>query len=97
MTKEFVQLNNITIVRPLFLVLALTLLAGCGRSSGPNSTVPLTPGPLSAGNLNLVFVVSQETGETGVVFRPGLRGTSRLSPGFRFLRQARSQEPDWLL
>ena len=53
-------MNKTTVVRPLCLVLALMLLAGCGRSSGPNSTVPLTPGPLSAGNVNLIFVVSED-------------------------------------
>ena len=36
------------------LVLALTLLAACGSSSQPD------PAPLSAGNLNLVFVVSED-------------------------------------
>ncbi len=42
------------------MVLALTLLAGCGGSSGPNATAPPTPAPLSAGNLNLIFVVSED-------------------------------------
>ncbi len=51
---------KITVVRPLFLVLVLTLLAGCGGSSGPNATAPPTPAPLSAGNLNLIFVVSED-------------------------------------
>ncbi len=53
-TKEFVQLYKITVVWPLFLVLALTLLAGCGGSAPP------TPAPLSVGNLNLIFVVSED-------------------------------------
>ena len=53
-------MNNITVVRPLFLVLALTLLAGCGGSFGPNATAPSTPAPLSADNLNLIFVVSED-------------------------------------
>src|SRR5208282_4590300 len=57
--------DKITIVRPLFLVLALTLLAGCGGSSGSNATAPPTPAPptaapLSAANLNLIFVVSED-------------------------------------
>jgi hypothetical protein len=43
------------VVRPLFLVLALTLLAGCGGGSSPDSIVPL-----SADNLNLIFVVSPD-------------------------------------
>jgi hypothetical protein len=42
-----------SVVRSLFLVLALTLLAGCG--GGSNSTAPL-----SANNLNLIFVVSPD-------------------------------------
>ncbi len=50
---------KLTVVPPLFLVLALTLLAGCGGSSGPNATAS-TPAPLSAGNLNLIFVVSED-------------------------------------
>ncbi|WP_428126076.1 hypothetical protein [Candidatus Binatus soli] len=54
------QLNNITIVRPLFLVLALTLLAGFGGSFGANATAASTPAPLSADNLNLIFVVSED-------------------------------------
>ena len=37
---EFVQLYEITVARPLFLLLALTLLAGCGGPSGPNATSP---------------------------------------------------------
>ncbi len=49
-----------SVVRPRFLILALTLLAGCGGSSGPSATAPPTPAPLSAGNLNLIFVVSED-------------------------------------
>ena len=41
----------------LFLILILPLLAGCGGSSSPNSTAPA---PLSARNLNLIFVVSED-------------------------------------
>ncbi len=56
--------RNKTIVVPLLLsVLSLTLLAGCGSSSGPNPPtppVPPTPGPLSAANVNLIFVVSED-------------------------------------
>jgi len=51
--------NRITVVWPLFSVLALSLLAGCGSSSAPNPPVP-NPPPLSAGNLNLIFVVSPD-------------------------------------
>ena len=39
----------------MFLVLALTLLTGCGGSPDPP-----TPAPLSAGNVNLIFVVSED-------------------------------------
>jgi hypothetical protein len=45
-----------TVVLSLFLALALTLLAGCG-SSHP---APPAPAPLSAGNVNLIFVVSED-------------------------------------
>jgi hypothetical protein len=48
-------MNKGAVVRLLFLVLALTLLAGCGDSNAPP-----TPAPLSAGNLNLIFVVSED-------------------------------------
>jgi hypothetical protein len=48
-------MNKGTVVPSLFLALALTLLAGCGSSSSPP-----TPAPLSAGNLNLIFVVSED-------------------------------------
>ena len=50
-------MKRISVVWSLFLVLALTLLAGCAGSSGssPNSTAPL-----SADNLNLIFVVSPD-------------------------------------
>src|SRR5208282_2122737 len=40
--------------------IVLTLLAGCGGSSGPNATAPPTPAALSARNLNLIFVVSED-------------------------------------
>jgi hypothetical protein len=43
-------------VLSLFLSLALTLFAGCG-SSLPN---PTPPAPLSASNVNLIFVVSED-------------------------------------
>lgn len=45
---------------PLCLVLALTLLAGCGGSSGSSATTPPNPAPLSADNANLIFVVSED-------------------------------------
>ncbi|MBF0476023.1 MAG: hypothetical protein HQK59_09360 [Deltaproteobacteria bacterium] len=46
-------MNRMPIVRSIFLVLALTLLAGCGSDSN-------TTAPLNAGNLNLIFVVSSD-------------------------------------
>ena len=53
-------MNKSNAVLLLFLALALTLLAGCGGSAAPNAPVPLTPAPLSANNLNLIFVVSED-------------------------------------
>ncbi len=45
----------------LFSTLALMLLAGCGGSSfSPQSSEPATPAPLSASNLNLIFVASED-------------------------------------
>ncbi len=49
---------NKTVTWPLFLVVALTLFAGCGDSSG--SAPAPTPAPLSANNINLIFVVSED-------------------------------------
>jgi hypothetical protein len=49
------NMKRISVVWSLFLVLALTLLAGCGGGSGPDSTAPL-----SADNINLIFVVSPD-------------------------------------
>ena len=48
-------MKRISVSWSLFLILALTLLAGCASSSGSNTTVAL-----SADNINLVFVVSPE-------------------------------------
>lgn len=53
-------MNKGTVVWLLFLVLAMTLLAGCGNSFSPNSSEPPTPASLSADNLNLIFVVSED-------------------------------------
>ena len=47
-------MNIIFAARSLFLVFFLTLLAGCGGSSGSNAA------PLSADRLNLIFVVSPD-------------------------------------
>jgi hypothetical protein len=55
-----VQLYKITVVRALCLALALTLFAVCGGSSAANAAAPPDPAPLSAGDLNLIFVVSED-------------------------------------
>jgi len=47
-------MNKGAVVLSLFLALSLTLLAGCSSSGPP------THAPLSAGNLNLIFVVSED-------------------------------------
>ncbi len=44
-------------LRPLFLALALAPLAGCGIPSSPAAP---DPAPLAAGNINLIFVVSED-------------------------------------
>ena len=41
-------------------LMALMLLAGCGSSFSPKSSEPPTPASLSANNLNLIFVVSED-------------------------------------
>ncbi len=51
--------NKMTAVRVLFVVLAMALLAGCGGSSGHSAPAP-NPPALSAGNVNLIFVVSED-------------------------------------
>ena len=48
-------MNRISVLRSLFLVLALALLAGCASSSGSNQN-----SALSADNINLIFVVSPD-------------------------------------
>ena len=49
-------MNKITAGLPLIFVGCLALLAGCGLTSG----TPGNSGPLSAGNVNLIFVVSED-------------------------------------
>ncbi len=51
-------MDNDTLLWSLFAGLILTLLAGCGGSSGSMATS--NPAPLSAANLNLIFVVSDD-------------------------------------
>jgi hypothetical protein len=53
-------LNRIAVVWLLLMALALTLLAGCGGSARPDPPTPPTPAPLSASNVNLIFVVSED-------------------------------------
>jgi hypothetical protein len=48
------NMNRISVLRSLFLILALTLLAGCGGSVSNPTT------QLSADNINLIFVVSPD-------------------------------------
>jgi hypothetical protein len=45
---------------PLFLSFALALLVGCGGNLTPVHPGQATPAPLSAGNVNLIFVVSED-------------------------------------
>ncbi len=51
-------MNKITVVPPLFLLLALSFLAGCGSSG--QAPAALNPAPLSADNVNLIFVASED-------------------------------------
>jgi hypothetical protein len=56
------NMKRISVVWSLFLVLALMLLSGCsgGSGSSPNATAPL-----SADNINLIFVVSPDLNHPG--------------------------------
>ena len=50
-------MNRALVVRSLLFALTLTLFAGCGGSAAPD---PPAPAPLSAGDVNLIFVVSED-------------------------------------
>ena len=50
-------MKRISVIWSLFLILALTLLAGCG---GGSDSSPNTNAPLSAADINLIFVVSPD-------------------------------------
>ena len=52
-------MKRVSVVLSLFLVLALTTLAGCGPSPSSNPS-PNSTAPLGADNLNLIFVVSPD-------------------------------------
>ena len=51
--------NRNTSLPTLCLLLVLIPLAGCGGSGRPDPPAPVPP-PLSAGNVNLIFVVSED-------------------------------------
>ena len=53
--RRIMNMKRTSFVWSLFLILALTLLAGCSSSSGSN-----TNAALSADNINLIFVVSPD-------------------------------------
>jgi hypothetical protein len=50
-------MNRTPVAHLLFFAMTLTQLAGCGGSARPH---PPVPAPLSAANLNLIFVVSED-------------------------------------
>src|SRR5271156_5012710 len=56
------MINRSAPVLLFFTLLMIALLAGCGGSAQPDPPTPPTPapGPLSASNLNLIFVVSED-------------------------------------
>ena len=56
---------SLEIDRRIFLALGLTLIVGCGAASNPVVPVPATPAPLASGNINLIFVVSDDLEYSG--------------------------------
>ncbi len=52
--------HRITMGWLLLLVLTMSLLTGCGGPAAPDPPTPPAPVPLSAANLNLIFVVSED-------------------------------------
>lgn len=56
--KKGTTMNKTTPALSLIVALTLAFLVGCG-SSNPDPPPP-TPAPLSAGNINLIFVVSED-------------------------------------
>jgi len=58
MRNQLAELDTINILRPLLLL--VMLLAGCGGGSSSNSATSAAPAGLSAGNVNLIFVVSDD-------------------------------------
>lgn len=54
------MLNRPAPVLLFFVLLTLVLLAGCGGSAQPDPPIPPAPAPLSASDLNLIFVVSED-------------------------------------
>jgi len=53
-------MEKAAVVQPLFLALALALVAGCGGTSAASEGAGYTRAPLSGDNLNLIFVVSED-------------------------------------
>ena len=53
-------MNRVTSLLSSFLVLSMALAEGCGSSSAP----PAAPAPLSATNINLIFVASEDSTNT---------------------------------
>jgi hypothetical protein len=57
--RRIIKMKQSSVVRALFLVLALTLLAGCGGGGGSDAPAPQAA-LLSHNNVNLIFVVTPD-------------------------------------